>query len=282
MGCIYCCIKKQKYIFKLYRIQDSEAAIQSTEIVEFLYRQSFPVVSIQSTLEQELYVSVSFPEGERVGVLYEYIPGKEPQKERVVQLMGTIIGQMHKLMAEYPRKLRIVAKQHYIGNFLSHIQRFHPSNEFLPAMTEYGNQLWQRVSSFVQGFTHGDVHTGNVIEISSGELYLLDFDIASHSFPLLDCATISDATSFVSVEKKKMVQTLQLFTRFLKGYEKVHSIQVSSEKDVLDCIALHHYELNGTIPAVRFPTQGNYWFTEDYIKLHYHWIHTWETIRREL
>jgi hypothetical protein len=73
---------------------------------------------------------------------------------------------------------------------------------------------------------------------------------------------------------------MEYFDQFAKGYTAILNLNISDEKVLLDCIALHHFELNGTIPLYKLPLQGNHWFFTDYFTRHLQWVRKWELYRK--
>jgi Ser/Thr protein kinase RdoA (MazF antagonist) len=282
IGSVYRISTLQKqYILKLYRSFDEQVAIQASRVNRFLDTNGFPVPTIQNTLEGRPYCSISMPEGKRIGILSEYIQGENPTKERDLETIGKLTALMHQQMKSYPHSLRVLGKAHFIGQFLGHLRDNHCPETCYQEFEEMGSILWDRVSSSFQGFTHGDLHTGNLIKTTKNEIYFLDFDVSSISYPIMDASTISDATDFNVVSLDEMKHTVQNFDQFAKGYTKILNLNIWDEKILLDCIALHHLELNGTIPSYKVPLQGNHWFHVDYFDRHLQWIRKWELLRNK-
>ena len=72
IGSVYFLWEKDKrYVYKLYRTIVTEAAIQSTQVISYLKKNNFPVVTIVPTKNDELYSNIEMPEGNRIGVLFE-------------------------------------------------------------------------------------------------------------------------------------------------------------------------------------------------------------------
>ena len=281
IGSVYRVSTLQKqYIFKVYRSFDEQIAIQASMVNKFLDTNGFPVPTIRNTLEGLPYCSITMPEGERIGILSEYIQGKNPTKERDLETIGKLTALMHQQMKSYPHSLRALGKAHFVGQFLQNLRNNHCPENYYQEFHEIGSILWDRVSSSFQGFTHGDLHTGNLIKTSKNEIYFLDFDVFSISYPVMDASTISDATDFNVVSLCDMKRTMEYFDQFAKGYTAILNLNISDEKVLLDCIALHHFELNGTIPLYKLPLQGNHWFYTDYFTRHLQWVRKWELYRK--
>mgnify|MGYP000565407202 FL=1 len=93
IGSVYFLWEKDKrYVYKLYRTIVTEAAIQSTQVISYLKKNNFPVVTIVPTKNDELYSNIEMPEGNRIGVLFEYVDGKEPTTEEDIYLIGELTG----------------------------------------------------------------------------------------------------------------------------------------------------------------------------------------------
>ena len=282
IGAVYFLSEKDKrFVFKLYRAFDTKAAIQSTEIIEHLRVNNFPVVSIIPTRGNKLYSSVEMPEGNRVGVLFERIDGKDPDaKGDDIYQIGRVTGQMHRLMDNYDGEIRKLGRQHYVDRFVKIMRDLFSEKDKVDAMEEYGNELWGRLSALPRGFCHGDLHSGNLLKTKDGEIIFFDFDIASNTSPAVDVASICDETGFSTLDLRDIEKTHRTFERFYAGYSKERRLSLLEKSVIFDCIALRHYELNGTIPRYRLPFEGNHWLNDGYFNKHYTWMMQWKDAKK--
>ena len=281
IGSVYFLWEKDKrYVYKLYRTFDTKAAIQSTQIITYLKTNNFPVVNIIPTKQNELYSKLEMPEGNRVGILFEYIDGKEPEIKEDIFIIGKLTGRMHRLMENYNGELRKLGKEHYIDRFIKIMRKMFSEIRKIDEMDKYGDELWENIHTLPKGFCHGDLHTGNLLKTKKGEIIFLDFDIASNSYPVFDVATICNNTDFNSVKDKDIKKTFKNLERFCTGYSKEKKLSYLEKSAVLDCIAVHHYELLGTIPLYRVPLEGNHWLNDKFFNSHYTWAMQWKDLQK--
>lgn len=268
--------KDERYVYKLYRTIDTEAAIQSTQVISYLKKNNFPVVTIVPTKNDELYSNIEMPEGNRIGVLFEYVDGKEPTTEEDIYLIGELTGKMHKIMETYTEDLCKLRKSHYIDRFIGIMQDMNFEVIKIDEMYNHGVELWNKILDLPKGFCHGDLHTGNLLKTKKGEIIFLDFDICSNSYPIFDVATICDDTNFTAVNEKDIEKTYHNFKKFYNGYSKEKKLSNLEKSVIFDCIAIHHYELLGTISLYRAPLEGDHWLNDKFFDLHYTWKKQWK------
>lgn len=281
IGAVYFLREKDKrYVYKLYRTFDSKAAIQSTQIISYLKIKKFPVVTIIPTKQDELYSNIEMPEGNRVGILFEYIDGKEIDTKEDIFLIGKLTGEIHKLMETYNGELRVLGKEHYIDRFIRIMRDMFSEVRKIEEMDKYGNELWNNMLALPKGFCHGDLHTGNLLKTRKGEIIFFDFDIASNSYPIFDVATICDDTDFCTLNDRDIEKTHLNFEKFYAGYSKEKQLSRLEKSAIFDCIAIRHYELNGTIPLYRLPVGGNHWLNDECFNIHYKWMMQWKDTKK--
>lgn len=262
----------RRYVYKLYRAFDVKAAIQSTEIVAYLKSNGFPVPGIIPTRQNQLYSSFEMPEGTRVGVLFEYVDGKQADLQEDVSLIGELTGRMHRLMEAYDGELCALDKDFYIDRFIGHMRALSWDEGRIDELEAYGRELWNNVKNLPKGFTHGDLHTGNLLKQASGEIVVVDFDISARSYPIFDIATICNGTNFVKLAEQDLVKTYDNVQRFYTAYSKERPLSQAERSAIFDCIVIHHYELLGTIPLYRVPLEGNHWMNDRFFSLHHKWV----------
>jgi len=145
----------KKYIFKLYRHFDTEIADQSINITCYLIENSFPVASIVNTKKECPNIVLSFPEGDRVGVLFDYIEGTigyNLQFDLYASEMGELLSIMHNVMKTYCKPLLRYGKEHYIGRYINLMKEFNYTPSKIDELEEYGNILWDNVTKSKEGF----------------------------------------------------------------------------------------------------------------------------------
>jgi Ser/Thr protein kinase RdoA (MazF antagonist) len=79
-----------RYVFKLFRSDYSGQAVQSVEIMTYLHEAGVYAPRIIPTAEGERYCCLDTEKGRRIGVLYEYVDGAEPAKQRCMEDIGRV------------------------------------------------------------------------------------------------------------------------------------------------------------------------------------------------
>lgn len=110
----------KKYVLKLYRNFNTEQALQSIQIIQYLKNLNYPVVSIIPTENGSLYIKFTIPKGQCIGILYNYIEGIEPNRKTEIIKIGQQIGEFHNLMEKYPNPLIKRGKEFYIDRFIGY------------------------------------------------------------------------------------------------------------------------------------------------------------------
>ena len=260
------------YVFKLYRHFDTLAALQAANVVTYLKDNGFPTLRILKTKQNAHHIKVDMPEGVRIGLLYEYIDGVMPCKEESLEEIGLLTGRLHRLMKDYEGSLIELGKGHYVDRFLGILDACGFDKAKLENLKYYGDELWGHLSKLPSGFVHGDLHTGNMFRLDDGRIFLIDFDIVSDGFPMLDAATFCDGTNYNAITQEGIDSTLRNFDQFFKGYSQILEFSDEETAAIMDWIIVRHFELNGTIPYYKFPVDGNFWFDERCMESCYNWI----------
>lgn len=264
----------KKYVLKLYRHVNSDEGRQSIEVIQYLKKLNYPVVSIVPTDEDSLYVKFTVPEGECIGILYDYIDGIElEEKEEIIEI-GEQIGGFHNLMEKYPNSLIKRGKDFYIDRFIAILQKLNYNSEKVEELKRYGNELWSSMERLPRGFCHGDLHTGNMLKTKANECILFDFDMASYGYSIIDIATLCDSTNFFKYDEWDYDNTKTLFEKFYEGYSKKRSLTNIEIDAIFDFIAIRHYELIATLTNIR----GLQCLSHSYLDEQFQWLMNWRKL----
>jgi len=313
---------RRKYVFKLFRREATDQALQSLEIISYLRGFDYPVVPIVPLADSDgsgalgasgdsgksrasresksgesgahglgaLYMMLEMPEGQRAGVLYEFVEGSVPDFTTAttgaattaagagasdITAVGRQIGRMHNLMSDYPRPLIKRGKGFYIDRYIKLMQEFGYSATKTSALAAYGDRLWRSMEQLPAGFCHGDLHSGNMIKTGNDRFILFDFDVASHAYPVIDAATLSDKTNFNRLDDSAYDNTRRMFERFYQGYSRERTLSDREIAAIFDFIAIRHYELNATITEYRLPLRGTSWMSDAVFDEQYEWLMRW-------
>jgi len=265
----------QRYVFKIFRAFNTENALQSIQILTYLYEEGYPAVTIIPTVSGEDHLVLHCPEGECIGVLYPFIEGDEIDgiSHENAATLGEQVAHLHRLMLS-PKAPKLLhrGKEFYVDRFIQMLERDYYDPARIREFAEYGNALWSNLAPLPQGFCHGDLHTGNMILNNSG-FVIFDFDISSSAFPIIDVATLCDETHFNNFDEAGYDKTMLAFDAFYRGYSRVRTLSEPEIRGIFDFIPIRHYELFATIllthnETIRVPG----------IDEQYHWMMRWREL----
>ena len=258
-GVVYFVKADTFFVFKIFRHENTENALQSIQILQFLQESDYPAVRILPTQNGEAQVILQRPEGECVGVLYPFLEGEEMEgiyfentggtgdTDPRTPALGEQIGLLHKIMlSEKAPRLIHRGKEFYIDRFIHLLERDGYDAARIQDFAEYGTALWSKLAPLPQGFCHGDLHTGNMILNQLG-FVLFDFDISSSAFPVIDVATLCDETHFNQFDEAGYDKTRIAFDAFYQGYSRVRTLSDAEIRGIFDFIPIRHFELFATI-----------------------------------
>lgn len=266
-------ISNKKYVLKLFRSNHKEQAKQSIQIMRYLYEAGFPTANIIPTSDGMLYFTLDVQGESRIGVLYDYITGTEPDKERDIEAIGKQTGRLHHFMQKYQANLLCHEKPFFIDRYINilNIMEYPKTGKF----KEYGDTLWSRVKSLPRGFCHGDYHTGNMLLNARGEYVLFDFDVAADAFPAYDIAVLCDMTDYFNLTDHAYGDTIRMVELFMKGYCEHISMSEMELRHIPDLIAIRHFECQATI----IENLGVSCVDWNFIDSQYEWLMRWEELK---
>jgi len=235
----------KKYFLRVTKPILFDTAASSLEIQVFLQKRGFAVPPILFTKESVPCVCMEGEEGKTLFILYEFIEGVEADPEQDAEQLGALVGELHRLMKEYPGKLAERDKQFYIGRYLDILRRkrYQRTEEF----AAYGEALWEKVKDLPRGYCHGDMYRGNFLKTPEGKIYVLDFDTSCEGFPLYDPALICNMTDYFQWDEDGYSKSKEVFERFLPKYLKCSPFEKPPVDGFYDMIALYHFALQATI-----------------------------------
>ena len=264
----------KKYVLKLYRPFDTENALGSIGILEYLRQQEYPVVSIVPTRENVSHVVIDTPRGMSVAILFDYLDGPEPDLNTEIVDLARQVGRLHKTMETYPHPLPQRGKDFYVDRYLGILQALDYPPSRISDLAAYGSICWSRLEHLPVGFCHGDLHTGNMRRSAPGCFVLFDFDIASCTHPLIDIATMCDGSDFNRFDALAYDRTRQIFEFFYQGYRHVRELSDAEIAAIFDFIPVRHYEIIATITR----SQGIDKLSRTFLDEQYDWLMRWRNL----
>lgn len=162
-GCVSYCVwgENEKYFMKVIPSTFIDTAKQSLDILIHLEEKGFPSPRIISTKNGLPYIEVDELDGKTFVVLFEFIDGKEPGEGENVEIIGSLVGQLHSIMCEYKGNLQVHGKEFFIDRYINILKKKNYNANKTEMFREYGDTLWKRVEKLPRGFCHGDMHRGN-------------------------------------------------------------------------------------------------------------------------
>jgi len=264
----------QRYVLKIFRDFNTALALQSIDIIKYLVENNYPVVSMIPAKNGELYIKIDLPEGECIGILYDFIEGSEPDLYTKISEIGEQIGEVHNLMSKFPGKIVLHDKEFFIDRFTKILQKLEYDPAKINVLENYGMELWSRIGSLPKGFCHGDLHSGNMFQNRSNQFILFDFDAAALASPIVDVASLCNCSDFNVLEKSSYNATRSLFERFYQGYSRKRDLTDLETSCIFDFIAVRHYELISTIVEC----QGLKCINKSFLDEQYSWLINWRSI----
>jgi len=263
-----------KYVLKIYRHFNKDQALQSIDVIEYLKKNDYPVVSIVQTHCGNSHITISTPDGESIGILYDYIEGIEPNIKTEIEEIGMQVGELHTLMSGYTKPLINRGKEFYIDRFIEMIKKLEYNHKRIKDFEEYGTVIWSAMEKLPNSFCHGDLHSGNMFKTESGKYVPFDFDIASNAYSIIDIATLCNDTHFNNLEESSYYETMMMLERFYKGYSKEKNVSNNEVDAILNFIGARHYELIATITECK----GLHSLNKAFIDQQYEWLMSWRNI----
>lgn len=237
----------QKYILKFTPEAFKNTMKDSLDILQYLEKNNFPSPRVVLTRKGLKYFTYSETINKSFAALYHYTEGRALQENEDFMKIGMIVGQLHKLMENYPGSLKENRKEFFIERYINILKEKEYNKTNIIKFRDYGDYLWKKVKDLPKGYCHGDLHKGNLIKDINGEYHLLDFDTSCNAFPIYDIMLICNSTDYFTYDEKAFELTKRRYESFLEGYQKYKRLNKREVKAFYDLIAIYHYQLQATI-----------------------------------
>lgn len=271
--------KQEQYFLRIVRPQFLDTALQSVDIHMYLYQHQIPVPAVILTNSQAPYILVDHLHGSHLYVLYEYIEGYEPDVEKEAEQIGSLVGRFHRVMQGYTGELVRRDRYYFIDRYIEILRKKQYPEEKLKAYTEYGHALWEKVKDLPCGYSHGDLHRGNLHQTPDGSMYLLDFDTSCLGFPVYDVMMVCNCTDYFAFDDKGYGETRRIYQRFLTGYLQFCTLSGQEQSAIYDLLAVMHFQLQANIIGI----YGMDCVDEKFIDDQLDWLFKWrEQCQKEI
>ena len=245
-------------VFKLYQPTVTDGAIQTTRVIPYLDGCDYPVVKIILTVSGAFYVTVERPEGNCVGILFEYASGiciwsyddrhggGEGYINPFTRVFSRQVGWMHRLMASYEGPLiQRGSKDSIFGVMISQMRTENYDEAKVRDLEEYAGELWAVLSKCPAGFYHADMHPGNT-KYRNGVFTWMDFDKACLSYNVMDFGWLLQTDwLFYQNQEKSLERSIRLFDEVYAGYSMERTMSEDEIRAAIHCVAIIHYEALG-------------------------------------
>lgn len=248
-GCISYVVSSgyRKYLLKVVSKAFMDTIKQSTEILRFLEEKDFSVPRIVFTIQGLPFLNFTTDEGDYTYILYDFIDGIEPELGEDVKQIGILVGKLHRIMQGYEGNLTKRKKKFFINRYINLLRKKSYPDSKIDIFEEYGDVLWKSVERLPQGYSHGDLHRGNLLRTYNGNYYMLDFDTSCYSFPMFDVMVMCDSTNYFEFEEEGYKRTKLIYESFLNGYTRERNLSDIEVSSFYDLIAVRHFQLQATI-----------------------------------
>lgn len=273
-GCVSYKAYSEEKIYFLKKIPQAfyHTAYNSIDILLFLEDKDILTPHILLTKAAKPYVEMQIDGNKNMLVLFEYLEGSEPDTIEDYEEIGVIVGKLHSIMKTYKGSLSTPQKEYYIERYLEILKQKNYPKEKISEYARYGDELWDKVKDLPRGFCHGDMHKGNLLKTPSGQIYVLDFDTASWSFPMYDIMIMCNGTDYFEYHEDNYKKTFHMLRQFLKGYELFRKLETKELEVFTDLIAIYHYQLQATIVQI----YGLNCIDEDFMDDQMDWLLHWK------
>ena len=261
---------RPKYLLKVIGSAFSKTARQSVSIIRYLEGNGFPVPKTILTKSGDAILETEIEGEKKQIVLMEFIEGNEPELEKCAFEVGGLVGRVHQLMEKYPSEFASRGKEFFIGRYLNFLRK-----KNYPRVKEYeelGERLWDEVKDLPQGYCHGDLHRGNLLQNPEGRIFLVDFDTACRAPVMFDIMVMCDMTDYFNLKQEDIELTKEVYQNFLSGYLDYHTL---SREEILSFpywVAIRHFQLQATIIEI----YGVDCIDEGFIDGQLYWLNKWQ------
>lgn len=263
----------KRFVLKNYRNTYIERGVQSLKIMSYLNKAGYQVPAIIPTNQGLSHFYFTYEDDKRIGALFEFIVGIDPYHIAIkdASTIGRCVARMQNLMQKYTGRLVSQDRFYFVDYYIQKLYEKKYPTEKIKEFAEYGNELWEKVKTLPRGFCHGDLHTGNMILTPTKEYYIVDFDLASYSFPAFDIMTLCDRTNYFDFKPNGIDKVTRMIDEFSKGYCPIRKITEKEFTAVYHFIAIRHYQLQ----AIMIDLYGLDCVDEKSIDKHLEWIKNW-------
>jgi len=278
--------RQRQYMLKIYFIKSTlEQVRTAATLMAALFQQGIPVPRIYQNKAGDLLTPLQCPEGTRYGVVFERIQGQEPDISDACDgaAIGRLVGRMYRALDEFDGELafRAIDQAYLIQSALNKIQRYLPEErDKIEYLADVGRRLWALFEGSAAndkpqyGICHGDLHTGNMLKTSDGEIYLFDFDACGTGWRIYDLGIYAN-DDWTKTDPLALDRDREALQKFLRGYQETISLTAAEMRIFPFMLGLRHFELFGLVLRNCVFLEGAHWIPGN-LQFHYDWFSAWE------
>ncbi|XAK23514.1 phosphotransferase [Campylobacter coli] len=214
---------KSTYILKIYSMEKQLNDLKfEIDYIFYLIKKQLLVPCLIKSIENLYYIFIEYPEGKRLAILMEYIPGVKIQYNfSSASALGKNIAKLHSLsdlfnnsmldMREYNvlkilNDSKIIIDKFVMNYYAKYSSEFYNIFHSLEILKEI---------KFTKRYCHNDLHSDNII-IYNKKIYILDFDFIGFGCALYDLAVFK----WSCILNKRT----DIWNDFLKNYQNASPI----------------------------------------------------------
>jgi len=261
---------KNKYLLKVIGSAFSDTARQSVSIMRYLEGNGFPVPETVLTKSGGAVFETEIEGEKNLIVLMEFIDGDEPELTKCANEVGGLVGSFHQLMEKFPEEALSKGKEFFIGRYLDFLRK-----KNYPRIAEYeelGERLWDTVKDLPRGKCHGDLHRGNLLQNTDGQIFLVDFDTVCRAPFMFDVMVMCDMTDYFNLKQEDIELTKEVYQKFLSGYLDCHTLSREEIDSFPYWVGIRHFQLQATILEI----YGVDCIDEGFIDGQLYWLTKWQ------
>ena len=261
---------RSKYLLKVIGSAFSDTVRQSASIMRYLKENGFPVPKTILTKSGEAVFETEVEGEKNLIVLMGFIDGDEPELENCASEVGGLVGRFHQLMEKYPEEAILKGKEFFIGRYLEFLRK-----KNYPRIAEYeelGERLWDKVKNLPQGKCHGDLHRGNLLQNSDGQIFLVDFDTVCRAPFMFDVMVMCDMTDYFILKQEDIKLTNEVYKKFITGYLDHRKLSREEIDSFLYWVGNRYFQLQATILEI----YGVDCIDEGFIDGQLYWLNKWQ------
>lgn len=217
----------------------SEELVKSdTAVLDYVARFDFPAPLPFPTRDKHLYL----PLDDRFFYLYRFIEGNKPKPSAaMLSACGALLARLHALPLDASARTSL----HRPAYLLNEVEGYLRSAPDTPEQQAMAGEMLAMLAAFpyFEGLPEGLIHTDpyfiNLVDAAQGGLYLIDWEDAGISYPLIDVGYIGHLSTYLPHDRvnlglsgdEEISWRPDWAQAFIDGYQSVRPLS-SQEQDL--------------------------------------------------